>query len=50
MIDLIADNKGVTVETLLTDDQYESYLKDEISKASDAVSEVKILISSGIKE
>lgn len=49
-IDLIADNKGVTVETLLTDDQYESYLKDEISRASDAVSEVKILISSGIKE
>lgn len=50
VIDIMADNKGVTVETLLTDDQYESYLKDEISRASDAVSEVKVLISSGIKE
>lgn len=50
VIDIMADNKGVTVETLLTDDQYESYVKEEISRASAAVSEVKTLITSGIKE
>ena len=49
-VDIMALNKGVAVETLLTDNQYESYLNEEINRASNTVSEVKLIITGNIKE
>ena len=42
-VDMIAINKDISSESLLTEDQYEPYLKEEIGKVTEALSEIRLM-------
>lgn len=42
-VDMIAINKDISSESLLAEEQYEPYLKEEIGKVTEALSEIRLM-------
>ena len=42
-LDIIALNKDTSAESILAEEQYDSYLKEEIGKVAEALSEIRLM-------